>query len=79
VKNSHRSTFLVKRDKGAALAQAVMVGAPPRPPIYGEAYARPLEAGLQRLIMLSSGGDTTTIETLTGAVYQHVPSDQELI
>jgi hypothetical protein len=61
--------------EGNALKKAVQVGAPLLPPTYATAYTQPLEADLSRLISLARRGDPTTIETLTGAIYQHAPND----
>ena len=51
----------------------MQAGAPFLPQTYAEAYTKPLEADLRRLISLARRGDPTAAETLTGAVYQHAP------
>jgi hypothetical protein len=55
---------------GNALSNAVKEAAPMLPPVYVSAYADPLEAAMRRLTAMART-DPTTVETLTGAVYQH--------
>jgi hypothetical protein len=49
------------------LAAAVQAGAPMIPPLFTDPYVQPLEQNMPRLV----GMDSTTLETLAGAVYQH--------
>jgi len=56
--------------KGTALSKAVQDAAPLLPHAYLSSYGQPLETALRRLIALAHQ-DATTVETLTGAVYQH--------
>ena len=55
--------------KGAALKAALAEGGPQLPAVFQPTYVQPLEQALPRLA--GPRGDPTTLETLTGAVYQH--------
>jgi hypothetical protein len=60
--------------KGTALAKSVQDAAPLLPHAYLSSYGQPLVTGVRRLIALAHD-DPTTVETLTGAVYQHAASN----
>lgn len=59
---------------GSALLQAIEQGASLLPQVYTAAYVAPLRACLPRLTQLAAL-HPATVETLTGAVYQHASTE----
>ena len=58
----------------AECRQAVAAGAQMLPPIYGPAYAQPLQNKLELLYEQAKTPVPDLVEALTGAVYQHQPT-----
>src|SRR5215468_9531112 len=58
-----------------SLAKAITAGELLLPRAYADGYARPLETNLRRVLQMDAAGrlEEGTVETLTGAVYQHRP------
>jgi hypothetical protein len=64
---------------GPALAEVIREGAARLPELYAAEYASPLQSSLSRLLQLVAARelDATTLEALTGAVYQHRQRSRE--